>query len=121
MCFVPKARARIVQLSCLGKLSTLSKKNDSQIPESQARKSYETQLLAQLKPIASKCLNVYYESFKRTQLFFPDKRLIQYDCGKLQQLDVLLRKLKSEKHRCLIFTQMSSMLNILEIFLNIHG
>ncbi|XP_024084966.1 helicase domino isoform X2 [Cimex lectularius] len=52
---------------------------------------------------------------------FPDPRLIQYDCGKLQSLDHLLRKLKSEHHRVLIFTQMTRMLDVLEAFLNFHG
>ncbi|KAJ3642802.1 hypothetical protein Zmor_025555 [Zophobas morio] len=52
---------------------------------------------------------------------FPDPRLIQYDCGKLQTLDRLLRKLKSEGHRVLIFTQMTKMLDVLEAFLNFHG
>ena len=57
----------------------------------------------------------------RQQLFFPDKRLIQYDCGKLQELARLLTTLKSGGHRALIFTQMSKMLDLLEAFLNIHG
>ncbi|XP_046595483.1 helicase domino isoform X1 [Neodiprion lecontei] len=52
---------------------------------------------------------------------FPDPRLIQYDCGKLQSLDKLLRKLKSGGHRVLIFTQMTRMLDVLEAFLNFHG
>ncbi|XP_039620982.1 helicase SRCAP isoform X2 [Polypterus senegalus] len=55
----------------------------------------------------------------RTQ--FPDLRLIQYDCGKLQTLHVLLRQLKSNGHRVLIFTQMTRMLDVLEQFLNYHG
>ena len=55
----------------------------------------------------------------RTQ--FPEKRLIQYDCGKLQTMAVLLRRLFSETHRVLIFTQMTRMLDILENFLNYHG
>ncbi|CAF0978049.1 unnamed protein product [Adineta steineri] len=54
-------------------------------------------------------------------LQFPERRLIQYDCGKLQTLDILLNRLKREKHRCLIFTQMTKMLDILELFLNHHG
>jgi E1A-binding protein p400 len=54
-------------------------------------------------------------------LQFPDPRLIQYDCGKLQSLDLLLRKLKSGSHRALIFTQMTKMLDVLEAFLNYHG
>nr|CAI5848376.1 unnamed protein product [Callosobruchus analis] len=52
---------------------------------------------------------------------FPDPRLIQYDCGKLQTLDKLLRRLKAETHRVLIFTQMTKMLDVLEAFLNYHG
>ncbi|KAF0291837.1 Helicase domino [Amphibalanus amphitrite] len=52
---------------------------------------------------------------------FPERRLIQYDCGKLQVMDRLLHKLKSEGHRVLIFTQMTRMLDILEQFLNFHG
>ena len=41
--------------------------------------------------------------------------------GKLQTLDKLLRQLKTEKHRVLIFTQMTRMLDVLEAFLNYHG
>ncbi|KAJ4705577.1 protein PHOTOPERIOD-INDEPENDENT EARLY FLOWERING 1-like [Melia azedarach] len=57
----------------------------------------------------------------RRQIFFPDRRLIQFDCGKLQELAILLRKLKSEGHRALIFTQMTKMLDILEAFINLYG
>nr|AAK93237.1 LD32234p [Drosophila melanogaster] len=52
---------------------------------------------------------------------FPDPRLIQYDCGKLQTMDRLLRQLKVNGHRVLIFTQMTKMLDVLEAFLNYHG
>ncbi|KAH9331633.1 hypothetical protein KI387_003741, partial [Taxus chinensis] len=57
----------------------------------------------------------------RRQLFFPDRRLIQFDCGKLQELAILLRRLKSEGHRALIFTQMTKMLDVLEAFINLYG
>ncbi|XP_041028492.1 protein PHOTOPERIOD-INDEPENDENT EARLY FLOWERING 1-like isoform X2 [Juglans microcarpa x Juglans regia] len=57
----------------------------------------------------------------RSQVYFPDRRLIQFDCGKLQELAILLRKLKSEGHRALIFTQMTKMLDILEAFINLYG
>jgi helicase SWR1 len=57
----------------------------------------------------------------RLSIQFPDKRLLQYDCGKLQTLDKLLRKLQAGGHRALIFTQMTKVLDILEQFLNIHG
>ncbi|CEP62348.1 chromatin-remodeling protein SWR1 LALA0_S05e03620g [Lachancea lanzarotensis] len=52
---------------------------------------------------------------------FPDKSLLQYDCGKLQKLATLLRDLKDNGHRALIFTQMTKVLDILEQFLNYHG
>ena len=57
----------------------------------------------------------------RRQLFFPDRRLVQFDCGKLQALATLLRRLKSGGHKVLIFTQMTKMLDILEAFLNLYG
>lgn len=41
--------------------------------------------------------------------------------GKLQVLDGLLRELKAGKHRCLLFTQMARMLDVLEDFLSYHG
>ena len=63
----------------------------------------------------------YHEARIRGSIAFPDKRLLQYDCGKLQALDHLLRQLQSGGHRCLIFTQMTKVLDILEQFLNIHG
>jgi helicase SWR1 len=63
----------------------------------------------------------YHEGRMRLSIAFPDKRLLQYDCGKLQRLDKLLRQLQAGGHRCLIFTQMTKVLDILEQFLNIHG
>ncbi|KAJ4799125.1 Helicase SWR1 [Rhynchospora pubera] len=57
----------------------------------------------------------------RRQVYFPDRRLVQFDCGKLQELSVLLRRLRSEGHRALIFTQMTKMLDVLEEFINLYG
>jgi E1A-binding protein p400 len=60
-------------------------------------------------------------AYIRRQLHFPDKRLLQWDCGKLQRLALLLSELKAGGHRVLIFTQMTKMLDILESFLNIYA
>jgi len=57
----------------------------------------------------------------RLSSFFPDRKLVQFDSGKLQSLANVLRELKKGKHRVLIFTQMSKMLDILEAFLNLNG
>jgi helicase SWR1 len=85
---------------------------------------------AALAPVKSRSLTAaqrtpsydpFHEAQMRLSIAFPDKRLLQYDCGKLQQLEKLLRKLQAGGHRALIFTQMTKMLDILEQFLNIHG
>lgn len=57
----------------------------------------------------------------KLHIAFPDASLLQYDCGKLQQLDLLMRRLKATSSRILIFTQMTRVLDILESFLNYHG
>lgn len=66
-------------------------------------------------------MDPFHEARMRLSIQFPDKRLLQYDCGKLQTLEKLLRKLQAGGHRALIFTQMTKVLDILEQFLNIHG
>ncbi|KIX07499.1 uncharacterized protein Z518_02152 [Rhinocladiella mackenziei CBS 650.93] len=63
----------------------------------------------------------FHRARMKLSIAFPDKRLLQYDCGKLQRLDKLLRQLQAGGHRALIFTQMTKVLDILEQFLNIHG
>jgi helicase SWR1 len=57
----------------------------------------------------------------KLQIAFPDRSLLQHDCGKLQVLHDLLKGLKAGGHRVLIFTQMTRMLDILEIFLSHNG
>lgn len=57
----------------------------------------------------------------KLQIAFPDPSLLQYDCGKLQELAKLLRTKKAGGHRVLLFTQMTKVLDILEMFLNLHG
>lgn len=79
--------------------------------------SLEARLNAELKPKFDLLSKIDLQL--TTQ--FPDRRLIQFDCGKLQTLDKLLVQLKSGQHRVLIFTQMARMLDVLEEFLTMHG
>ncbi|CAO3640242.1 unnamed protein product [Mucor fragilis] len=65
--------------------------------------------------------DIFHPIESRLSIAFPDKRLLQYDCGKLQKLDQLLRTLAAGGHRALIFTQMTRVLDVLEAFLNMHG
>ncbi|KAL3534187.1 hypothetical protein ACH5RR_002648 [Cinchona calisaya] len=71
--------------------------------------------------ILSPLLTPFRPAVVRRQVYFPDRRLIQFDCGKLQELALLLRRLKLGGHRALIFTQMTKMLDILEAFINLYG
>ncbi|KAJ6847284.1 DNA helicase INO80-like [Iris pallida] len=48
--------------------------------------------------------------------FDPAKMLT--DSGKLQTLDILLKRLRAEDHRVLLFAQMTKMLNIIEDYMN---
>lgn len=65
--------------------------------------------------------NPFHHLQTKLTIAFPDKSLLQYDCGKLQKLATLLQDLKDNGHRALIFTQMTKVLDILEQFLNYHG
>ena len=108
VCIIPKARAPPVELHV------------SHPDPSQA--AWEAQWLSRVHvAVAAPALSDMYRSpWVRTQVYFPDKRLLQWDCGKLQALDRLLRRLKAEGHRVLLFTQMTKMLDILEAFLNVY-
>ena len=65
--------------------------------------------------------NPFSQLQTKLSIAFPDKFLLQYDCGKLQKLATLLQELKDNSHRALIFTQMTKVLDILELFLSYHG
>ena len=82
-------------------------------------------LESDLEAMLMEPLQEYLRPFRKVQArqssFFPDKKLVQFDAGKLQTLAELLRERKSGGHRVLIFTQMSKMLNVLETFLNLNG
>ncbi|KAL6911860.1 hypothetical protein ACP4OV_000665 [Aristida adscensionis] len=79
--------------------------------------AYTEKFMKEFSPI----LSPIRPAIVRRQVYFPDRRLIQFDCGKLQELSILLRRLKSEGHRALIFTQMTKMLDVLEEFINLYG
>jgi E1A-binding protein p400 len=76
---------------------------------------------ASMQGIVEDYIAPFYPSYIRQKIYFPDRKLVQFDSGKLQALYTLLDRLKKGGHKCLIFTQMSKMLDILEIFLNLHA
>ncbi|KAI9481072.1 MAG: SNF2 family N-terminal domain-containing protein [Benjaminiella poitrasii] len=85
------------------------------------RISYEPTVVVDAAPLYAVENDIFHPIKSRLSIAFPDKRLLQYDCGKLQKLDALLRDLAAGGHRALIFTQMTRVLDILEAFLNMHG
>ncbi|XP_037546884.1 helicase SRCAP [Nematolebias whitei] len=104
---IPPVEAPLISMHCCHPPPSLSHK----------QAVFSSTLSAQVAPLTRSLHRI--QCSMRTQ--FPDLRLIQYDCGKLQTLHTLLRKLKSGGHRVLIFTQMTRMLDVLEQFLNYHG
>lgn len=81
----------------------------------------ETQLCVRNSIQDEAITNPYHQAQVKLSIAFPDKQLLQYDCGKLQKLATLLQQLVPNGHRALIFTQMTKVLDILEQFLNLHG
>ena len=108
---VPRVRARQPQIWC----------SDAKGATQRAKLAADASDLGTHRMLVSEHLERIRFATVRQQLFFPDRRLVQYDCGKLQQLARLLMDLKSGGHRVLIFTQMSKMLDILESFLNLYN
>lgn len=52
-----------------------------------------------------------------SKIFMPDKDSLITDSGKLCVLDILLKRLKEQGHRVLIYSQMTKMINLLEEFM----
>ncbi|KAL5719827.1 DNA helicase [Ranunculus cassubicifolius] len=70
-------------------------------------------------PVSQPVLQNTYKIFGSSppmQSFDPAKMLT--DSGKLQTLDILLKRLRAGNHRVLLFAQMTKMLNILEDYMN---
>uniref|UniRef100_H3CXJ7 Snf2-related CREBBP activator protein n=1 Tax=Tetraodon nigroviridis TaxID=99883 RepID=H3CXJ7_TETNG len=104
---IPPVEAPPISMHCCHPPPSLSHK----------QATFTSKLTAEVAPLFRSLHHIHCSM--RTQ--FPDLRLIEYDCGKLQTLHTLLRKLKIGGHRVLIFTQMTRMLDVLEQFLNYHG
>lgn len=51
----------------------------------------------------------------------PERRFLEWDCGKLRFLHNLLTRLRAEGHKVILFTQMSKMLDVIEAFANLGG
>ncbi|CAI4230354.1 unnamed protein product [Auanema sp. JU1783] len=60
------------------------------------------------------------EKYKSTQKFLLDENLV-LESGKCKQLDKMLPEIKKKEEKCLIFSQFTSMLDILEVYLRIRG
>ncbi|XP_042479778.1 chromatin-remodeling ATPase INO80-like [Macadamia integrifolia] len=75
----------------------------------------DTYLLSVSEPVLQLTYKIFGSS-PPMQPFDPAKMLT--DSGKLQTLDILLKRLRPENHRVLLFAQMTKMLNILADYMN---
>uniref|UniRef100_A0A673GND8 E1A-binding protein p400-like n=1 Tax=Sinocyclocheilus rhinocerous TaxID=307959 RepID=A0A673GND8_9TELE len=79
-----------------------------------AQKSFRRRLQEESAPQNAEIRNLACPLVVR----FPDVHMLEMDSGKLEALSILLQKLSAENRRVMIFTQMTSMLDILEAFLD---
>ncbi|KAL3811882.1 hypothetical protein ACHAXA_005548 [Cyclostephanos tholiformis] len=105
---------------CVPKAGTLKPMHVSPKRDSTSLISEKT-LAAKTSTAVENYFAPFAKAMSRLTMCFPDKKLVQFDAGKLQTLATLLRELKHGGHRVLIFTQMSKMLDLLESFLNLNG
>jgi hypothetical protein len=97
VCIIPKARAPPIELHCSHPEPSV------QVRATAWQRAVESEVRREAR------IGLLHEVVVRQKLNFPDKRLMQWDCGKLQMLDKLLRQLKAGNHRVLLFTQMTKM------------
>lgn len=94
------------RLPCAAPLRVLS--GASQLPAIDAP-PLSPPLLNELSPDLAKSINI------------PSMEKFIKDCGKLGALDELLKQLKAEGHRVLIYNQMTRMIDLLEEYLQFRG
>lgn len=64
---------------------------------------------------------VKHAYFTQNDVVFSAKEKIVTDAGKLYVLDTLLQRLKAEGHRVLIYSQMTKMIDLLEVCMFLVG
>lgn len=67
------------------------------------------------QPIMSSCFDIIRPINGWSNITIPDKEVLVTDSGKLSVLDGLLKRLKEEGHRVLIYSQMTKMIDLLEV------
>jgi DNA helicase INO80 len=69
-----------------------------------------------LKPVLEQGLiSPLFDTFGSSSIWTPQFEELLKDSGKLKTLDNLLTKLKKEGHRVLLYSQMTKMIDILEV------
>lgn len=97
---------------CVPKAASMQQ--PSMIAKGSQRSKWKNKSLADMliEPV-QEMLRPFREASARLCSDFPDKKLVQFDSGKLQTLAELLRERKIGGHKVLIFTQMGKMVRIL--------
>ncbi|KAK3217953.1 hypothetical protein Dsin_011923 [Dipteronia sinensis] len=135
--YIPRARAPLINVQCSNRnfvyrmneeghdpwvkklLLGFARTSDHNGPRKPGVPHHLIQEIDSDLPVAQPALQLTYDIFGSCppmQSFDPAKLLT--DSGKLQTLDILLKRLRAENHRVLLFAQMTKMLNILEDYMN---
>ncbi|PNS18616.1 hypothetical protein CAC42_5155 [Sphaceloma murrayae] len=126
-CAIPRASAPPVELVCPSQESIIEKENAFyNVPLRRAlypiSTSTERALLAAKVPPSHFPVNGMLpapdsERQRFTKIQVPSMRRFVSDCGKLAKLDELLRDLKANGHRVLLYFQMTRMIDLMEEYL----
>jgi SNF2 family DNA or RNA helicase len=92
-CIIPRARAPPCELLC-----------SKPLPDAVQHRRIQMKMSAAIRNVP----DVLHPVRVRQQIYFPDKRLLQFDCGKLQMLDRLLRQLRAGNHRGMLLFPLTS-------------
>jgi len=80
----------------------------------------EAAVLHALQPTSSCSEQLLHGVTARMGCLLPDKHRLIADCGKLARLGEMLQDFKRQGSKCVIFTQFSKMLDVLEAFISHH-
>ncbi|CAK62957.1 unnamed protein product (macronuclear) [Paramecium tetraurelia] len=80
---------------------------------------YYSPYQAQQQDTIPRGVDSLFYMIQKQRMLFPNKKLLIYDCGKMNTLVSLIYKLKSQNHKIIIFTQMTKMLDLFEAVLSL--
>merc|ERR1711957_268636 len=107
---VPEFNVRLVVANVTERVSLVSEMRETERVAHAAIRSFSPWLDAAMVAIRM-----------RMRCHLPERHFLESGCGKLARLATLLHEKQASGSKCIIFTQFSKMLDVLEAFVNYHN